>query len=317
MDIRTLTNNELYLYDQLLVKAESAYIFQTRPYLDCLKFLNQEYEITGIFIDNELVYALPIQKKKIPLIDRYYYYVPMGVVSSRYFIPNHIVEEFTKYLMKKGIIIKLSLNQEFSNSNFKLEKYNTTLIIDLNKSLDDIFANFSKTHRNCTRKAEKDGVIVRIDKNINTINIFIELYEKLVKLKEIEAISIKFLKNVLTNLINNDLGFFAIAKYNDKIYNIAFISTVGKKARYLYGASLRIDEKLPPIGQLLHYEIIKYLKDNGFISYDFGGIPNLPVSLDDKAYSVYKFKKGFGGDALITSYEYVFTRYKALSYILH
>ncbi|CCV65142.1 fem-like protein associated to methicillin resistance, fragment [Paracholeplasma brassicae] len=93
---------------------------------------------------------------------------------------------------------------------------------------------------------------------------------------------------------------------------MAFISTIGTDARYLYGSSLRVQDKLPPIGQYLHYEIIRYLKDEGYKSYDMGGIPNLPMDDNHQSYHVYKFKKGFGGTPKILSYDYKYVRFKLL-----
>ena len=53
---------------------------------------------------------------------------------------------------------------------------------------------------------------------------------------------------------------------------------------------------------ILHWEIIKYAKENGFNEYDFWGI-------DEKKWpGVTRFKKGFGGREVeyAGSYDYVF-----------
>lgn len=313
MFIKTLERVELFLYDELIEKSNNAYIFQTRTYLDALSKLNQSYEIVGVFDDEVLVYALPVQKKKLPLINRYYYFIPYGIITYMDNIPNEVINIFTNLLKKKGIIIKLSLNKKQDVNSFNYLKENTTLMIDLNNELDLIFSNFSKTHRNCTRRAEKEGVIVKFTKDTDFINTFLDMYYSLTKEKHIEAISKEFLNEVLTNLLTNNLGFFSYALYNDKIQNIAFIATLNNTARYLYGSSIRTEEKIPPIGQYLHYEIIKHLKDNNFKYYDFGGIPNLPVEEDDPSYLVYKFKKGFGGEVFITHHEYSYYKFKLLN----
>lgn len=318
MDIKTLVSNEdLLKYDELVNISKSAFIFQTRPYLESLKKLGYEYEILGYFNGDVLESAIAVQKKKFPLFKKYFYAIPYGIVSRVDVLDENIIAGFISYLKKKAYIIKLSMNEKLEKPEFKNSGYQTTIMIDLNESFDYIFENFSKTHRNCSRRALKDGVKVDIRSDLKTIDIFIDLYRELMNKKAIEMIDLDFLRNCLKNLVENKLGFFAVASYNDVIYNIAFITTVGKKARYLYGASRRTEDKLPPVGQFLHYEIIRYLKENDFSTYDLGGIPNPPVDENDSAYSVYKFKKGFGGNTIILCYDYYYTKYRIFKYLIH
>ena len=317
MDIKTLVDkDDLTKYDELLKRSQYAYIFQTIPYLSSLKVLGYGFEIVGIFENNKLMYALPVQKKKILFINKYFYSVPYGIISEGGQTPKVIVDIFLNYLKKTAYIIRFSNNQKIIDKTLNYLGEQTTILIDLENPIDYIFSSFSKTHRNCSRKAKKEGVVVKIENSLEFIEIFIDLYLKLMKNKSVTAINLNFLKDCLLNLLDNNLGFFAVAYYNDVIYNIAFITTIGKHARYLYGASLRVDEKIPPTGQFLHYEIIKYLKLNKFYYYDLGGIPNLPVEENNSAYFVYKFKKGFGGTPTILCYDYYYTKYRILKFLI-
>lgn len=317
MDIKRLKESEFLLYDELISQSKSSFVFQTRPYLDCLKVIKQDYEIVGIFEDDFLVYALPVQKKKFPLINRCFYAIPYGIVTNKEVIAKSVINMFLNYLKKKALIIKLDLKERIDVQSFIYKEEITTIMLDLKKDSEDLFGEFSKTHRNCTRKAKKEGVVVSFEKSKKTIELFLDLYNQLIEVKKIDSISPVFLRAVINNLIDNDLGFFAVSRYNEVIHNMAFVSTINSQARYLYGASLRTEEKVPPIGQFSHYEIIKYLKQEGFLTYDLGGIPNLPVSVDDGAYNVYKFKKGFGGEPLILGYKYNYAKYKILKRLLH
>lgn len=317
MDIQTLTTNEdLARYDELINDASASYIFQTRPYLSTLKRLGYDYEIIGIFENGILTYALPIQKKKFPIIKRYFYAIPYGIVSRNKDIPSVVIDKFLSYLKQKAYVIKLSLSEVIEQSKFINVGMLTTLMIDLTAPLDKLFEAFSKTHRNCSRKAEKEGVTVTFETSEEIVDAFIELYSELMKQKSIDSIDVDFLRECLSNLIKSNLGFFAVARFNGVIHNIAFITTIGKQARYLYGASLRTEEKVPPIGQYLHYEIIRELQRRDFSNYDLGGIPNLPVEETNPAYSVYKFKKGFGGNPTVLCYDYIYTKYRIFKYLI-
>ena len=61
-------------------------------------------------------------------------------------------------------------------------------------------------------------------------------------------------------------------------------------AMYLYGVSSA--NNIDGAGQLLHWELIRALKDRGISRYDLGGVPSV-----DESDGIYQFKKGFGGQA--------------------
>lgn len=75
---------------------------------------------------------------------------------------------------------------------FYEEKFNTW-IIDLNKSIDNIFKNFSATKRNEVNRSEKEWIkyefIEKIDKNI--ILNYIDYYNIFAKTKWLQKISLK------------------------------------------------------------------------------------------------------------------------------
>lgn len=64
------------------------------------------------------------------------------------------------------------------------------------------------------------------------------------------------------------------------------------------------------MGQYLHYEIIKELQNEGFSTYDLGGVVGKEVKENDPSYGVYKFKKGFGGEfvTLTKNYRVIFSK---------
>lgn len=301
-------------YDYLLRQSNHSVIFQTVPYLESLKILGYDYMILGVYNDNHLVACFPVQYKKFPVLNKRFYVIPYGGVSYDMIDPE-ILNAVFDYLKKDGWIIKFSHNEEVSLKGLIANDYHTTFLINLNEDIETLFERLSKTNRNCVRKAEKEQVVVTMDYSNKYILDFIKLYDERMKEKSVDALNLEFLKNNLEMLVKHHLGFFAVASFQGVVYNMAFISTVGKNARYLYG-STKHGDKLPPIGQYLHFEIIKELKSKGFNTYDLGGIPNLPVSEDNPAYSVYKFKKGFGGNDKIIRYDYHYHKYKILKKII-
>ncbi len=56
-------------------------------------------------------------------------------------------------------------------------------------------------------------------------------------------------------------------------------------------------EKMP--NHLLHWEAIRWAKEQGCEAYDFVGAPN-ELDESDSMWGVYRFKKGFGGELVRT-----------------
>ncbi|MFQ5943849.1 MAG: lipid II:glycine glycyltransferase FemX, partial [Anaerolineales bacterium] len=78
----------------------------------------------------------------------------------------------------------------------------------------------------------------------------------------------------------------------------------GNTGWYLYGMSTNLHrEKMP--NHLLHWEAIRWAKEQGCKVYDFVGAPN-ELDESDSMWGVYRFKKGFGGQLVRTIGEWDF-----------
>jgi len=84
---------------------------------------------------------------------------------------------------------------------------------------------------------------------------------------------------------------------------------------YVWGASIKSNKK-PPMGQFLHWGIIKCLKEKKFNIYDLGGIPGEVPKNKHLNYWVWRFKKRFNGNYVesLPYYTYVFNKNLYLIY---
>ncbi|CCV65141.1 fem-like protein associated to methicillin resistance [Paracholeplasma brassicae] len=212
MAVKTLLKVEYDLYNQLIIKSKQKTVFQTIPYLESLVKLGYSFEILGYFVLGELKYALPVQKKKIPFVNRFYYAIPYGIISEAETVDRDVLNQFIKRLKQKGWIINLSLQEKQEIPKFSHPTYHTTLMIDLNETLDLIFDSFSKTHRNCTRKAIKEGVSVRMSRDLNDIDLFIYIYESMLDEKSFDGIKPSLVRDIMAKLIESNFRFFCHCK---------------------------------------------------------------------------------------------------------
>ena len=176
----------------------------------------------------------------------------------------------------------------------------TTSIIDLTEDLEKIRRSMSKSScRYAIKRAERDGVIVEINRNYRE---FQEINTSFRSAKRLSDYS-----KDLTNIIKRH-GVLFTARYKGEILAGSAFLTDGDTIRWLVGASKRLQvdaDRATLIGnanKLIIWDAIKYAKTLGMKEFDMGGI-YVGKYKDDQRYTINKFKLGFGGE-LKTYYDY-------------
>jgi lipid II:glycine glycyltransferase (peptidoglycan interpeptide bridge formation enzyme) len=182
----------------------------------------------------------------------------------------------------------------------KRDKY--TKVIDLNCSLDYIFANFRKNTRYEIKRAKKEGIRFEIEDNIE---VFFKYYNEFANSKNYELLLFKTLQKYKQHI------FITKALKGKKILSMhAYI--LGKdRVILLYSASLfrtSEDKKYRNLvgyaNRFLHFEDICYFKKHQYHLYDFGGYAM--SKCNDELQDINYFKDSFGGELL---YERIYTSY--------
>lgn len=173
-----------------------------------------------------------------------------------------------------------------------------TTVVDLTQDFDTILASMSQGARRGMRKAQKAGITIR-EVPTHEASSHFEPYHAI--MRETAARDQFFAHPIATyTSMLGDLGehvrFYA-AFQNDTPIAWAIVTIYGRHGTYYYGASNEAarQESAP---YLLHIEIMRALKDDGVVSYDFLGIgsPNYPG-----LQGVTEFKLRFGGE--VKSYQ--------------
>ena len=164
-----------------------------------------------------------------------------------------------------------------------------TCIIDLKEDISDICKMMHKKHRNIIRKALKMHYHVIEDKEDEAINNFYTLVNETYSRSDQFGHSMDYLKTVLSSKYSR---LFLCYSNENILTTAALIVGDKKQAYYLHGGSIT-----PSNGasNLLHWHIIKQLKNEGYDKYDFGGVSYNPVK-GSKSYGIKMFKERFGGE---------------------
>ncbi len=158
-----------------------------------------------------------------------------------------------------------------------------TQIVYLGDDEDQILKGMHQKTRYNIRVADKKGVKITEAKE--------EDFDDFAKLMETTAERNKFRihdKRHYKNIFNLDFVRLLLAKSDDKLLAAGLFSFFGDTVTYIHGSSSNeLRNYMAPF--LLHWNIIKRAKNEGYKYYDFFGV-------DEKKWpGVTRFKRGFGG----------------------
>ena len=184
-----------------------------------------------------------------------------------------------------------------------------TYKIDLLKSEDDLFASFDTKSRNVIRKALKEGVIVREEKNVEVI--YQNIKDTLERQKSIHFPSLEYLNKVA----QLSSGSKCLVALKDGVIQGSLVLLYDSYTGYaMYAGSV----KSPQVGSLdlLHFEAMKLLQSEGVKNYDFVGT-RINIKKGSKQEGIDRFKKKFK-PKLIQGYAFrtVINPFKYLLYVL-
>ncbi len=276
----------------ILLKLENANVFFSKEYYNYVTLTGSRI----VFLANDN-YIIPyeVRKKYIFSFGRYLS-EPFCLNDTLNTIENRkvFIDSAQKHISSK----KISDWQDSVGAYTMFDVYPSTskrigfgnLVIDLENDLDTLFSNMTSKHRNMVRRAEKDGVMVKIGGS-ELLDDYCYIDSQTWKRSGQPSVDHRFYENILTHMPSSAL--VAISYFDGKPQS-GMISYYNEQIMYyMYGAS--IDR--PAIGatNLLHWEIIKEMKARGVRKYSFVGY-RLNVDLDGKLAGIQHFKKGFGGE---------------------
>ena len=200
--------------------------------------------------------------------------------------------------MKQKLLLRIKpyiFSDKISNFDFienlgferveKIRQYQT-LVLYLDKDLDEIRKSFKQKWRNCLNQSERNDLKIRGGNDQELYNIFLEIYNQMISRKKFKEYVSPSRMGKMNEALDDEykMKIFIVYKDEKPIGSIVG-SAMGNTGIYLLGASNEIGMKYKG-SYLLQWEMIKWLKKIGVQRYDLGGI-----NLDDNP-GVYHFKSG-------------------------
>jgi serine/alanine adding enzyme len=207
-------------------------------------------------------------------------------------LKSEFMEIFSIHCAEKNIISQFDRfhpilkNHLFFDGYSELAQIRKTVHLDLADS-DTIWKNIDPKCRNMIRKAEKCGVVVKVDDDRETLSEFTELYQATMKrncTEEFYFFSREFFNDTMLNLGEN--VFISNAYFEDKLIASALFMKNEKKLHYHFSGSDPEYRNLQA-NSLLLYKTALYGLENGIKIFHLGG------GFESEKDSLFKFKKSF------------------------
>ncbi len=168
-----------------------------------------------------------------------------------------------------------------------------TYILDLNRSLDEIWNDFSPTCRQSIKEAVKNRIEVeKIEACELDVEDFYAILQVLYETKgEKPRHSLKFLKEIVYRMQESNHLLFQRAVLDDKIISMKIYLFDHEKFFYLCDASLDLAYETKAV-YLMHWNSIKFAKDLGVDYYDFNSKGDEVSDALKRSFSPYVYKRG-------------------------
>jgi lipid II:glycine glycyltransferase (peptidoglycan interpeptide bridge formation enzyme) len=309
MQIKEITNKSQW--EKFVCSSAKSTFLQSWNWGEFNKNTGEKIWRLGVFNGEELLAVVLIIK--VDARRGSFLFVPQGPiirVSSIQYPVSSILNELFAFLKDLGKKEKVGFvrispilenNEEnldifkragFRNAPIHMMHPETTWVLDIAKSEDEIFRGMRKTHRNLIRRAAKEGVEVKQSTDEKCLEVFYDIHMETVKRHKFVPFSYSYIKNEIDAFKNdNQIGIFSARYRGKKIISSAIIVFYGDQAFYHHGASSSKYNKIPS-SYLVLWEAIKEARRRGKKVFNFYGI------VDDPAHpwaGLSRFKKGFGG----------------------
>jgi hypothetical protein len=189
---------------------------------------------------------------------------------------------------QRGALFQSAFNGFTQEASTPANLYRT-FVLDLTPSLDELRKNLDAKWRNKLTQSEKKGLKVSAEAGIDQYQTFCHMYNEMFKRKAFETtVNVEEFGRIQQSLPESQRMRILICEQNGVPVAGIVASAMGDSGIYLLGATS--DDGLNSKGAyLLQWTMIQWLKENGFKSYDLGGID------PEGNPGVYSFKKGFSG----------------------
>jgi len=206
-----------------------------------------------------------------------------------------ILKVYNKIIKKKAVYSQFrnfwdwgDSKEIFIENGFEYEEH-LNILIDLNKSEEELWKDVYSKRKNEIRRAKKEGTTFSVKIFMNDLHECYSILKAVYKRAKLPIPNLRFFENFFKNTDKSVRLKLFCAEYENKIIG-CMLALVYKNTIYDFyaGAHYEYYKKYP--NDLIPWEVFLWGKENGYKLFDFGGAGKSEVP-----YGVRDYKKKFGG----------------------
>ncbi len=304
MDVRPVTDKQIW--DSFVAEAKPSQFLQAWAWGEFQRQLGRDVVRLAVFEGDRILVGVQAIQYALPF-NQNYWYVPRGSVHSDRatvaacrLLHSALVE---KARSTQSLCIRKEPSFELENCPHDYESRGflkgptmqpaDSLILDLNRTLEQIEAGLHQKTRYNIHLAERKGVNVFESTNAQSLNDFLALQSMTAQRDKIKPFPDSYFQKMYQVLVPAGQLSFWRAEYQGSLLAINLMISFGDTVSYNHGASSDEDRNVMA-PHLLQWKTIEDAKRSGFAYYDFRGIT--PDDNPKRAWAgITRFKKGFGG----------------------
>jgi hypothetical protein len=169
-----------------------------------------------------------------------------------------------------------------------------TYLVDLRADDETLLGRITSKCRRDIRKGLREGIQVSRMQSRAELDEFCARQLEMSQRKNV-FVDEAYSAETLAPLLEGGQMLLFAARHQGRTCNMALIDALGNP-RYILGTTTpaAFEKGVPPSGQPLHYEIMRYLRDAGRSYYDLGGAPGPQPVEGHPGFTVWRFKHEFG-----------------------
>lgn len=229
---------------------------------------------------------------------QYYWFIPKGPLGTAE--GNDALAVLRKQL-PDGVFLRVEPNEDWGIPQVKEVHPATSLVLNVTKSEEALFAEMKSKTRYNIRLAKRKGVTCRMVSVAEYFDDFVRIMEQTAVRDGIRVHPNAYYRAQLEYLQEGDVqAKLAMAFYEERPIAANVIVDFGDQRTYLHGATSNLHRNVMA-QYALHWHVIEDAKAQGMKSFDFYGIAPEDAGPKHSWYGITRYKKGYGGDVVISA----------------
>lgn len=172
-------------------------------------------------------------------------------------------------------------------------------VIDLDRTDEEMIADFSSHHRRKLRKALKHDLVLQEATTMEAMAEFRRLQvrsrdRRIERGEDMRVLDDSYYEELGRKYFKHGLGRVFLATHEEEPVSAAFVSLYNGRALYVYGGSSD-DGFQMDAPAFLFQRTFASCRELGCTEFNLGGVPGGATESDHPSHGLYRFKAGFGG----------------------